>query len=130
MDVTDRGRRLLLISFENDLDSLKLAMRHRRWFKHLKHAAPERLLADDRWVSKDGSIEWRLLQGDFATLKFDAPPPDLIFFDPFSFKTDSISFAMRSTRSGESKPLRIGSSSTTSARSRRTRTPLEHARPS
>jgi queuine tRNA-ribosyltransferase len=47
------------------------------------------LLSNARWVSKDDSIEWRLLQGDFATLKFDVPPPDLIFFDPFSFKTDS-----------------------------------------
>jgi queuine tRNA-ribosyltransferase len=98
MSVIDRGRRLLLISFENDLDSLKLALRHRRWFKHLKHAAPEQLIADDRWLSKDDSIEWRLLQGDFATLKFDVPPPDLIFFDPFSFKTDSKLWTVASFR--------------------------------
>jgi len=98
MNVTERARRLLLISFENDLDSLKLALRHRRWFKHLKHGAPERLLANARWVSKDGSIEWRLLQGDFATLKFDASPPDLIFFDPFSFKTDSKLWAVAAFR--------------------------------
>ena len=31
-----RVRKLLLVSFENDLDSLKLALRHRRWFRHLQ----------------------------------------------------------------------------------------------
>ncbi|WP_380595806.1 MnmC family methyltransferase [Steroidobacter flavus] len=98
MNVADRGRRLLLISFENDLNSLKLALHHRQWFKHLEHAAPEQLLAEGRWVSQDGSIEWRLLKGDFATLKFVAPLPDLIFFDPFSFKTDSKLWAVASFR--------------------------------
>jgi queuine tRNA-ribosyltransferase len=28
------------------------------------------------------------LRGDFAVCKRDAPLPDIIFFDPFSFKTD------------------------------------------
>jgi queuine tRNA-ribosyltransferase len=98
MNVADRGRRLLLISFENDLDSLKLALGVRQWFKHLNHVAPEQLLTKDRWVNRDDSIEWRLLQGDFATLKFAAPPPDLIFFDPFSFKTDSKLWSVASFR--------------------------------
>jgi len=84
----ERRRKLLLISFENDVDSLALALRHRRWFKHLKHAAPDDLLNNDGWISKDGLIEWRLLRGDFAVRKFEAPKPDLIYFDPFSFKTD------------------------------------------
>ncbi|HTE40107.1 MAG TPA: MnmC family methyltransferase [Steroidobacteraceae bacterium] len=81
-------RKVQLVSFENDLNSLQLALRHRRWFKHLQHAAPEKLIADGRWVSECGSIEWQLLQGDFARLKFDAPPPDIIYFDPFSSKTN------------------------------------------
>jgi queuine tRNA-ribosyltransferase len=98
MNPDRRARKLLLVSFENDLDSLKLALRHRRWFKHLKHAAPEQLLADNRWVSTDGTIEWRLLPGDFAGSKFSAPPPDLIFFDPFSFKTDSDLWTLASFR--------------------------------
>jgi queuine tRNA-ribosyltransferase len=88
LPVAQRKRRLQLISFENDLDSLKLALRHRRWFKHLKHAAPEQLLASNEWTSACGRIEWRLLPGDFAVRKFDAPQPDIVFFDPFSFKTD------------------------------------------
>ena len=82
-------RPLILVSFENDLDSLKLALDHPGWFKHLRHAAPRALLRDGRWASSAAPIEWLLLNGDFALRKFDAPPPDLIFFDPFSFKTDS-----------------------------------------
>lgn len=81
-------RPLTLVSFENDLDSLKLALDHPAWFKHLRHAAPQALLRDHRWNSPASPIEWLLFSGDFAVRKFEAPPPDIIFFDPFSFKTD------------------------------------------
>jgi queuine tRNA-ribosyltransferase len=83
------SRRLTLVSFEKDLDSLKLALDHVRWFKHLRHAAPRALLSDNRWTNSTSTIDWLLLFGDFAARKADAPPPDIIFFDPFSFKTDS-----------------------------------------
>jgi len=83
------ARRLVLVSFENDLDSLKLALDHPRWFKHLHHAAPRAVLSEDRWVNGGAAIDWRLMRGDFSARKFDAPSPDIIFFDPFSFKTDS-----------------------------------------
>jgi queuine tRNA-ribosyltransferase len=84
-----RGRPLTLVSFENDMDSLILALRHPAWFTHLRHAAPRALLAENRWSNAAADIEWRLLRGDFSETKFAAPLPDLIFFDPFSFKTDS-----------------------------------------
>jgi queuine tRNA-ribosyltransferase len=83
------ARSLVLVSFENDLDSLKLALDHPAWFKHLRHAAPRRLLKENQWRSAIAPIEWRLLAGDFALRKFEAPRPDIIFFDPFSFKTDA-----------------------------------------
>jgi queuine tRNA-ribosyltransferase len=83
------ARPLKLVSFENDLDSLKLALDHPGWFKHLRHAAPQALLRDSYWNSPTSPIEWLLLIGDFAACKFEAPPPDIIFFDPFSFKTNS-----------------------------------------
>jgi queuine tRNA-ribosyltransferase len=83
------ARPLSLLSFENDLDSLKLALDHPAWFKHLRHAAPRGLLREQHWQSRIAPIEWRLLAGDFAQCKFAAPPPDIVFFDPFSFKTDS-----------------------------------------
>ena len=93
-----QARRLMLVSFENDLDSLKLALHHPRWFKHLRHAAPRRLLAEERWSHGAAPIDWLLWRGDFAARKFDAPPPDLIFFDPFSFKTDSALWTLQAFR--------------------------------
>ena len=81
-------RALRLVSFEQDLDALKLALRHPHWFRHLHHAAPRQLLAQGSWRSASGAVEWRLLEGDFAACKHAAPAPDIIFFDPFSFKTD------------------------------------------
>jgi queuine tRNA-ribosyltransferase len=92
------ARPLALVSFENDLDSLKLAMDHMRWFKHLRHAAPRTLLSHHRWTNKASTIDWSLLTGDFAVRKFDAPPPDIIFFDPFSFKTDSALWTLAAFR--------------------------------
>jgi len=91
-------RGLTLVSFENDMDSLVLALRHPAWFKHLRHAAPRRLLTDNHWVSANNAIEWQLLRGDFAANKFAAPLPDLIFFDPFSFKTDSALWTLMAFR--------------------------------
>jgi queuine tRNA-ribosyltransferase len=91
-------RRLQLVSFENDLDSLQLALRHTQWFKHLRHAAPNQLLTDNRWQSPTGSIEWLLLSGDFMQRKHDALAPDIVFFDPFSFKTDSALWTLHAFR--------------------------------
>ena len=89
LNAKQRVRPLQLISFENDLDSLKLAFQHRKWFGHLKHDAPQQLLANNRWTSADEFVDWILLPGDFTVRKRDAATPDIVFFDPFSFKTDS-----------------------------------------
>ena len=91
-------RQLRLVSFENDLDALHLALAHPKWFTHLHHAAPRALLATQHWRSADGLIDWRLLPGDFAQRKFEAPAPDLVFFDPFSFKTDSALWSLGAFR--------------------------------
>ncbi|HEY3657223.1 MAG TPA: tRNA guanosine(34) transglycosylase Tgt [Steroidobacteraceae bacterium] len=88
MPMREGARRLNLVSFESDLNSLVLALRHPGWFKHLRHPAPPRLLAENRWTGTAAAVDWLLLSGDFTVTKFDAPLPDLIFFDPFSFKTD------------------------------------------
>ncbi|MGH8177595.1 MAG: tRNA guanosine(34) transglycosylase Tgt [Steroidobacter sp.] len=98
MNPDERARRLVLVSFENDLDSLKLALRHTQWFKHLRHPGPQQLLARNQWMSASGVIDWLLLPGDFTVRKFDAPPPDIVFFDPFSFKTDSALWTLASFR--------------------------------
>jgi queuine tRNA-ribosyltransferase len=90
------ARRLLLVSFESDLDSLLLALRHPRWFRHLRHPAPPRLLAQDCWISVAAGIEWRLMRGDFRATRARAPLPDVVFFDPFSYKADSALWTLQS----------------------------------
>jgi queuine tRNA-ribosyltransferase len=91
-------RPLKVFSFENDLDSLILALDHPGRFKHLRHAAPQALLANGGWLSPTAAIEWLLLAGDFAQRQFDAPPPDIIFFDPFSYKTDGAMWTLSAFR--------------------------------
>lgn len=82
-------RPLRLISFECDLDSLKLAARDPDGFTHLRHSAPHRLLRDGRWESSCGRLLWELIGGDFLETLMDAPEPDLIFYDPFSTQTNA-----------------------------------------
>jgi queuine tRNA-ribosyltransferase len=91
-------RPLKVFSFENDLDSLKLALDHPGRFKHLRHAAPQALLTESRWQSPTAAIEWLLIAGDFARCQFDVPPPDIIFFDPFSYKTDGAMWTLSAFR--------------------------------
>ena len=91
-------RPLQVVSFESDLDSLQLALRHTRWFKHLRHAAPNRLLVSNRWSSASGKVEWLLLPGDFAQRKHEAPVPDIVYFDPFSLKTDTALWTLQAFR--------------------------------
>ena len=93
-----RPRKVKIFSFENDMDALRLALGHRGIFRHLRHGGPETLVKDGRWMSKCGLIEWTLLEGDFAVRKFEAQPGHLIFFDPFSFKTDSALWTLNAFR--------------------------------
>jgi queuine tRNA-ribosyltransferase len=94
----DGMRRLLLVSFENDFDSLALALRHPAWFRHLHHPAPRRLLADDRWMNDAAGIDWLLMRGDFSVTRLAAPLPDVVFFDPFSYKTDGALWTLSAFR--------------------------------
>ena len=82
-------RPLHIVSFERDLDPLKLAARHAARFPHLRHGAPHDLLKNKVWYHASGLIDWRLFHGDFLEFLEAAPPPDLIFYDPFSAKTDA-----------------------------------------
>lgn len=78
-----------LVSFEIDLDPLRLASGQQYKFPHLRHQAPLKLLAEGRWQDEKSSLTWTLIQGDFLQTMDSAPAPDLIFYDPFSFKVDS-----------------------------------------
>jgi len=83
------GRPMRLISFENDLDSLRLALRHDDKFPYLRHAGPVGILEKGEWQSKRAEgLSWQLVAGDFLETVRQAPlPPDLIFYDMFSSKT-------------------------------------------
>jgi queuine tRNA-ribosyltransferase len=85
----DALRPLRLVSFECDLDPLRLAAGKPGYFPHVRHGAPQSILAQGHWTHSSGEMRWELVHGDFLALFADARPPDLIFYDPFSFKTDS-----------------------------------------
>jgi queuine tRNA-ribosyltransferase len=82
-------RPLRIVSFECDLDPLALAAKFPSHFPHLRHGAPHALLEHGRWRHPSGLLEWELLKGDFLNFIETAAQPDLIFYDPFSAKTDS-----------------------------------------
>jgi len=77
-----------IISFENDTDPLKLALRNAPLFPHLHHKAPVDLLKNNKWISPRENIEWELIQGDFSQTFQGAPKPHVIFYDPFSLNTN------------------------------------------
>jgi len=81
-------RPMKIISFENDLDSLRLAFLHNDRFPYLRHSAPAGILKSGQWQSKlYPALEWELISGDFVETMSQAPqPPDVIFYDMFSSK--------------------------------------------
>ena len=78
---------LRIISFENDLDSLRLALANSRHFPYLGVDAANAIMTDGEW--RDRNLRWSLLLGDFLERMNQAPPPDLIFYDMFSTKTSA-----------------------------------------
>jgi queuine tRNA-ribosyltransferase len=93
-------RALEIISFENDLDSLRLAFAHRRHFPYLRHAAPASILDSGRWsANTHAGLTWRLVEGDvFLTLTEVMPRPDLVFYDLFSGRTHAEAWTLSSFR--------------------------------
>jgi queuine tRNA-ribosyltransferase len=84
------ARPLRIVSFENDLDSLRLALRQKEDFPYLRTDAVDAILADGRWHSQDpAGLSWTLLPGDFFQTMSHASAPDLIFYDMFSTKTSA-----------------------------------------
>lgn len=79
---------LRIISFEKDLDSLKLTVKNPSLFHHVRHSAPSALLKNGSWKSEKYDIEWTLLEGDFLDHIESAAKPHLVFYDPFSLNTD------------------------------------------
>ena len=81
-----------LISFEKDLDAIRLVLMHPGYFPHIRHAAPHSILESKHFAA--GSLEWNLYEGDFWSIVSDqrfsenSSKPDIIFWDPFSSETN------------------------------------------
>lgn len=82
-------RPLQIISFENDLDPLRLAVANIDRFPYLRADLADAILMKGEWRPADRRVSWTLRLGDFLTLMNEAPPPDVIFYDMFSFKTSA-----------------------------------------
>jgi queuine tRNA-ribosyltransferase len=81
-------RPLHIVSFDTDLDPLRLALAHKERFSYLRHGAADTLAERGVWRSgDDGGLTWSLRQGDFFATLGAAPPPDLVFYDLFSANT-------------------------------------------
>ncbi|MGZ3693486.1 MAG: tRNA guanosine(34) transglycosylase Tgt [Bdellovibrionota bacterium] len=90
-ELADKGialASLRIISFERDLDSLRLANMHLDKFLYLRHGAPNGILLQGEWRSKKHNLSWKLLEGDFFKHFQTAAAPNLLYFDPFSSKTN------------------------------------------
>jgi queuine tRNA-ribosyltransferase len=81
-------RPLHMISFEHDVASLRLALRHAGQFPHLHSRAPGHVLRFGEWRSDRVPLTWTLCEGDFRSQMTSVPTPDCIFYDPFSAVTD------------------------------------------
>jgi queuine tRNA-ribosyltransferase len=77
---------LTLVSFERDLDALRLALAHVGHFPHLRHRAPHVLA--HRGSYRHDRFTWLLCGGDFLSAFATQPQPDVIFYDPFFAKVD------------------------------------------
>ncbi len=75
-----------IVSFERDLDPIKLALKHPMHFKHLRHGAPRALLDSGVWQKEP--LSWTLFEGDFRERATEAPAPHVVFWDPFSYKVN------------------------------------------
>ncbi len=92
-------RSMHLVSFENDLDPLRLAFQHNREFTYLRHAGVGGIMGVGDWQSpRHPGLRWTLVQGDFLASIPRAPAPDLIFFDMFSSKTDGSAWTLSAFR--------------------------------
>jgi queuine tRNA-ribosyltransferase len=82
-------RPMRIVSFENDLDSLKLAVLHSDKFLYLRHGGPSGILKRGEWQSREfPGLSWRLINGSFLeTMEGVEERPEVIFYDMFSSKT-------------------------------------------
>ena len=88
-EATGGTRPLQILSFENDLDPLRLALATIESFPYLRADPVDAIVSTGRWRASDQSVSWKLYLGDFLTTIDQAPAPDVIFYDMFSTKTSA-----------------------------------------
>ncbi len=88
-ETSDTNRPLRIISFENDLDSLRLVLANRDYFPYLRAEPANAILAAGEWQSDRQDLSWKLILDNFADAMNQAPAPDVIFYDMFSSKTSA-----------------------------------------
>jgi queuine tRNA-ribosyltransferase len=88
-EATGGTRPLQIISFENDLDPLRLALANIESFPYLRADAATAILTKTEWRATDQSVSWKLRRGDFMTTIDYTAAPDVIFYDMFSTKTSA-----------------------------------------
>ncbi len=88
--LTGPVRPMRIISFENDLDSLRLAFEYNERFTYLRHSGPAAILKSGHWQSRHHpGLSWELVPGNFQeTMSRASAVPELIFYDMFSGKTN------------------------------------------
>jgi queuine tRNA-ribosyltransferase len=82
-------RPMRLLSFERDLDPLVLAAKHPDCLPHMRHGAPSKIITHGGWQHASEQLQWKLLKGDFRDGIESAEHPEIIFYDPFSYKSDA-----------------------------------------
>ena len=89
-------RPMQIVSFENDLDSLRLAFLHNREFTYLRHSGPAAIIERGEWQSpQHAGLRWSLLPGDFReNIERAVHAPDLIFYDMFSSQSAAAQWTM------------------------------------
>lgn len=93
-------RDMHIISFENDLDSLRLAFSHNELFRSLRHGGPHGILTQGNWQSKTHTgLSWTLIEGDFPlSMNSASLLPDIIFYDLFSGRTNAEAWTLATFR--------------------------------
>ena len=86
-ELKEKSAPLELISFENNLEALSLALINPSGFWYLNHRGPPAILNEQFFQSDN--MSWKLLYGDAQDRYKEASLPDVIFFDPFSYKVDA-----------------------------------------
>jgi len=84
-ETANGARPLQIISFENDLDPLRLAAANRESFPYLRAELVNAIITDGEW--RGDNLIWKLVRGDFLATMDEAPAPDVIFYDMFSPNT-------------------------------------------